>query len=232
MLEINGTVLLIGDIHGEVPTLRWIAKTRHISDCSIILLGDTGLGFGNVKQDYLYSNKIWEKRDIHLYLIRGNHDDPSFWLDKEKREAFNKENSHVTLLEDQIIKINGFDYLVLGGATSIDKRYRKVNKTWWPDEHMDYTTEYLSPDTKVTGILSHVGPVPLSAQPLGDHWFENASTLKQDLAFEKQFINNVIDIIKPSKWFYGHYHITESFNVGEGTACRVLDIFELLELKP
>lgn len=231
MLEINGTVLLAGDIHGEVPTLQWIVKTRHISNCSIILLGDTGLGFGNVKQDYFLSNKIWEKNDIHLYLIRGNHDDPSFWLDKEKREEFNRTNPHITLLEDQIVKINGADYLVLGGGTSIDKGYRTVNKTWWPDEHMNYSTEYLSSATNVTGVLSHVGPVPLSAQPLGNHWFENASTLKQDLALEKQFINDVVEIIKPSKWFYGHYHVAEPFNVGEGTACRVLDIFELLELK-
>ena len=70
-----------GDIHGELKKLVWLLVEKYkLSNGSVIVAGDFGAGFGRPRSmEVLYNSvrKKLEKADIMIYVVRGNHDDPS-----------------------------------------------------------------------------------------------------------------------------------------------------------
>lgn len=80
-------ILVIGDIHG-----RWVdfgneLTKKNISNVDIIHVGDGGYGFLSRTGQYkaLASiNEVLAVHDIVLYNIRGNHDNPYWFMSKNK----------------------------------------------------------------------------------------------------------------------------------------------------
>ena len=118
-------IALLGDIHGMYGRLRWMVKPsndRCITDAYIIQVGDFGVGFyreNYYKFEFQLLNKELEKSNCHLYVIRGNHDDPSWF--KETHNPFGYKN--ITLLQDYSeLNLLGKSILLVGGAISIEDR--------------------------------------------------------------------------------------------------------------
>lgn len=128
----NKPIYCLGDLHGATSTMLNYIRENDLTDCVLIILGDIGLGFNNLNVDI----KIWtnintelKNRGIHLFCLRGNHDDPSLFnreiIDVEKEQDFWYEN--VKMVPDySVISINGKNLLLIGGATSIDRIGRMV----------------------------------------------------------------------------------------------------------
>ena len=77
-------------------------------------------------------NDFLEKRNLTLLFIRGNHDNPAMFTD----ELF---SNRFRLLPDySAIIVDNTTVLCIGGAVSVDRRFRKTNKDYWLDEEMDY----------------------------------------------------------------------------------------------
>lgn len=113
----------IGDLHGRFEDLRRYILKYNLSDCVLFLLGDNGLGMmkENLLMSFIYDlNELCEERNIHIVMLRGNHDDPS-WYDGMKLHLSNilalSDYSVVNLFDDygHTIKI-----LCVGGGSSID----------------------------------------------------------------------------------------------------------------
>jgi len=83
ILRINENPLsFLGDIHGN-----WDVMTNHfegndITNVNLIQVGDFGIGYlkkDEESQRLKYLSSILKKRNSFLYIIRGNHDDPSYF---------------------------------------------------------------------------------------------------------------------------------------------------------
>ena len=70
------------------------------------------------------------RKNSEIRVIRGNHDDPSY---------FPSSDGNIHFLEDYTYQtINGMKFLFVGGATSIDRIARNSGHDWWPDESVVY----------------------------------------------------------------------------------------------
>lgn len=158
----NKPFYCLGDIHGEYNVLERYIEQHDLNNCIIAICGDIGLGF--LKKDFYinYFNKLnidLLKRNIDLILIRGNHDDKSYfdnkiiWL------------SNIKAVEDYtVIHLNDTDFNVLcvGGAISIDRTYRIKNyerrcssSKLFYNEYADYTEEEINKLIKETVLPSY-----------------------------------------------------------------------------
>ena len=132
----------IGDIHGDFQTLQQIVKP--FENTVFIICGDCGFGFPNTKTDKI--NKMieasfkafLEKRNLYLLFIRGNHDDPKFFnelYDVNPGGYFNYER-FIPLPDYSVVTVNKTVVLCVGGAVSVDRRFRNVNSSYWYEEEM------------------------------------------------------------------------------------------------
>ena len=74
--------ICLGDIHGDYDVIRKFIKNYDITNANIIQLGDFGVGFGTFtenKKQLDYYNKIFVKRNVHIWVVRGNHDNKLYF---------------------------------------------------------------------------------------------------------------------------------------------------------
>ena len=212
---------IIGDIHGEVGFFKTrIQNDEKIHDCNLIICGDIGLGFyaeSKHRGDYNVLSKFLFERNVMLYLLRGNHDDPSYFT----KHIIDKENI-ITLEDYTILKIGKTHILCIGGGISIDrtqriKRYeknlywakefnpnlteeelnKKVIKGYWKDEAPYYNEEVMNEICEnqfpIHYVISHTSPSFCFKSDLKgiEHWLTFDEKLEEDLKQERAVLSQV-----------------------------------------
>lgn len=116
-------VYVVADPHGAFDILQGALKAyESINTCVLIIAGDVGLGF----RSDVYYNMVFEKlnnffleRHIQCFMVRGNHDDPSYF--NEEKINF----SNVKSVPDYSVITVGDDHILcVGGGISIDRLSR------------------------------------------------------------------------------------------------------------
>ena len=203
-------IYVTGDIHGQFNPLLYILENGDYSGSSIFIAGDIGLGFHGIDHD-LENLKSIERRlkkiDINLYLVRGNHDNPGYWFHAATLHGF--ENlPHIHFVKDyQIIDLEGHKIACIGGATSIDRDQRTLDKDWWEDEHV-FKYESLYHMNGIDTVITHAAPIFC---PPGDNNIKGVARdilqrSREDREILKQLYFDLIQKSKITNWFYGHYH--------------------------
>lgn len=219
-------LLICGDLHGELPTL--IYKAPENSD--ILVVGDIGVGFGGPNSFDVLVGSVFnsmERKNIRVFCIRGNHDNPEFFDGRIIRDR-------VTLLKDHI-PFTLHDLLIypIGGAPSHDKdwrlkknakqeRYGSSKRIWWPGECIVAHTEKLP--VKIDIMLSHDSPTFFEPPLIRDNdmsW-ETYNQIKEG----RQYLSSLFDLSTIKSWFFGHYHQSMSGVYG-GCLWRCLEPLEL-----
>ena len=231
------TLYICGDIHGElVPLVNDAAK--EIKDAAILIVGDFGAGFGGTTESYKKIEKNLEERDIELYAIRGNHDDPSWFIDGSHdlpRLKFLKDHT--------LIDLCGYSIYPVGGATSVDIdlpdfsgktrrqrnndliKYRSHKRVWWPEEVIDTSVETFP--IKVDIIVSH--DAPLGFEPIPTRTEYMSLETWNSVLEGRKYLDKVLKEINCKRWFYGHHHKSYSGHVGD-LLYRCLGIQELYQV--
>lgn len=224
-------IILIGDIHGEYGKLRYDINRFGYENSYIIQVGDFGIGFN--KPNYYKNeafprlNEVLVNKNCHLYAIRGNHDDPEYF--KQTNNPF--DFSNITLLEDYSeLNLLGKSILLVGGAVSIDRRFREEHKSWWSDEEFNLKLEDEFPykDRQYDLVVTHTRPGVCGAFKGFDnikYWCGQDYDLKNDLIEESQKLDYLYERTKPKDWAFGHFHKSELIQY-ENTRFRCLDIDE------
>lgn len=226
-------IILIGDIHGQFPTLGYLLRQKRVDNAFLIQVGDFGIGFHKPEHYRVMLgilNTQLKERNNHLYAIRGNHDDPAFF--KETNNPYGLSNitlladySELTLLEKSI--------LLVGGAVSVDRVDRVVNKSYWDGEIFQFNDKFPYKDHQFDAIISHTRPRCSGGPKKYDkiaYWLELDETLRPKLEFEADEVQKLYELTKPRKWFHGHFH--ESYLLEyENTEFRCLNIDELYEYR-
>lgn len=150
-------------------------------------------------------------KDVQVYAIRGNHDNPAFWDRKTKfGKAAASVDSNFHFLNDGFIDINNDLWLTLGGGVSIDRftAQRVEGVSWWPGEEIDGSFDKPLPIgyKSLTGILSHTGKLPAYAGY--KHPSVNEGYVAEALKREMEAIDSLAVRYSPTYWLYGHFHET------------------------
>jgi hypothetical protein len=181
-----------------------------------IILGDGGfLWPGNERGD-AYNYKTLAKRPFPVLCVIGNHEPVLGRRDLEEADIgigekvilVNREPFVAYLKRGAFYDIEGSRFLVLGGALSIDKAYRKPNKSWWEDEYWRPEEEaalweLLAGSPEADYVLSHTGPNRVNEKL----FLLDASVYHMKFADEVALLNDRVDArIRTQAWFCGHWH--------------------------
>lgn len=237
MKEITGDVYLLGDIHGNFRKLIHLIEKNELHHCTIICVGD--VGFGYPKFDTQLASWLDEKfqhRDLKFLAIRGNHDDPAYFDGKKVNLPF------FQLLPDYTrLKVNGENWLLVGGATSIDRSFNIQGISWWAGEEFNFQPDLIG-DEPVDFLITHTAPNWLGPNTCDgivkvcvDREKQlGLDTLWDELKTERAQLDKLVEITKPKRLYCGHFHRAQwgTFK-GNGfeTRGRILNIDELVQIQ-
>lgn len=229
--------ILVGDVHGDLRSLREKITHYDIKDTNIIQVGDFGVGIYLDKHNVIL-NDFLSWRNITLYVCRGNHDDPSYFT-QEKWNDF----KHLKFVPDYTcLVIDKKKTLFIGGATSIDRTGRTKGINWWPDEIVNYNIDKIREHGKgVDLIISHSAPtkfLPSTEGKIVWDWTQRDPSLLNQIRYERQTLQVMADEIlllnkgrrKRIHWVYGHFHYPRVCSYHLFNA-RLLEEHEWWELK-
>lgn len=233
MEEEKRMLMFSGDIHGNLKSIVWAVAIRHwLRHVDLVIAGDFGVGFGAEAAMDIQYNSIkdrLEKYDINIYVVRGNHDDPSYFDGKH-------DYPRLKFLEDhKVYEICGKKIYPVGGAHSIDraeridknneyKSYGSSRRCWWEDESPKKEYHHLPDNVDI--VVSHEAPI--SFEPVVVRETEDLK-LWNDILDARNYLNYVLNNVRASWWIHGHYHNSSSGNYGD-VKYRGLAIEELFYL--
>ena len=122
--HIDLPVAAVGDIHGDLGFIRDKINNYQLENTIIFLAGDFGVGFryndprepAKEKKRLTLFNSSLKKRNIFLYVVRGNHDNPTFF-------DGNHNFTNLIFMQDyDVVDVGETLYLGIGGATSVDRK--------------------------------------------------------------------------------------------------------------
>jgi len=217
-------IYIHGDNHGKWDRLFDKIDAANITDAILIGVGDTGIGF-KIKEKQLrefeFLNNKFKKRNIQYMTIRGNHCDPSYFDGSVKLSNFE-------LIPDYTLReLNGEIFLFVGGAISIDRKFRKVGSSYWTDETFVLKPE-LAKECDV--LITHTAPYwvgPFDKQSLSS-WCVKDVHLWDECRKERMDADELVKLAKPSRSYHGHFHTSAWVDFRDCYA-RILDIDEIVE---
>ncbi len=128
-------LLVFTDIHGYFDAIENHIESHDIRNCVMVIAGDIGLGFKPFNQ-YIdifgKINKFLRLRNITLLLLRGNHDDPTYFSEGKINFSNVKTIPDYSIIsiyyegDDNFEGLPKFNVLCVGGGVSID-RLRRID---------------------------------------------------------------------------------------------------------
>ena len=250
-MEDKMRLLYLGDLHGNFNIINQYVTRFDIRDAYIIQVGDFGVGFKTLvkeKRQLDDINTALIKRNVIVYAIRGNHDQPSYF----ENDPFGLSN--IKLVKDYtVLNLVGKNILCIGGAISIDRTVRYTKRqlegdyttnigvdSWWKDEEFNYDDSKLVDLRDINIVVTHTAPDycwPDNSNgfaPIVNDFASMDKTLKTELLDERRRMTLAFQTVKmynDIEYAYnGHFHanhVTEIY----GTKHRVLGVGELWEEK-
>lgn len=233
-------IYCIGDIHGKFDIL--VQRIRELKPNSHLLcVGDVGLGFEDSQDPSCLQavNDIASELNIHIWMIRGNHDNP--YLFRTHQATWNEAHSHIKLMADvDSLELEGQHVIFVGGAISVDRSHegRIEGYSWWKEEPVHescpsrvyHIVEQFGPADL---IITHAGPV--TTLPVLDlyepniyHYSQEDPNLFNDISIERTRLSDCVQYSRAPMCVYGHYHVTlEYSNTGvDYRCCAELEVWE------
>lgn len=232
-------IIAIGDVHGEFEEMQ--SKMVDIMESAgepvnFVQVGDFGLGFERPKKDHdrlTTINHFLKENDSHLWVIRGNHDNPAFW-----QWGCGYQFSNIHFVPDDAIRvIEGKVCYFAGGAVSVDRCRRTQGIDYWAGEICN-ERNLLGFKERIDILFTHdvyhpVSPFGTSSDTL-KYWCERDENLMDDIIrsqFGMRPLYDSIYKINPNfSWYHGHYHESHVTN-NDGQIVHSLSILEFKEVR-
>lgn len=229
-------VAFIGDPHGDWQHL--LNVTREYRDTCFIICGDCGFGFHDTKEPKIKSmikkmhQPFLEKRNNWFVFLRGNHDDPLWFYDEELMRRINTDR-FILVRDFTLVEVAGKRILCIGGAVSIDRRFRKTNSSYWMKEEVGFILTTLSENVNelinIDILCTHTVPRNyVQNNMVRKDWiresFKVDKKLAQDCDREDRFMENMYKNFTPKVWFHGHYHFSADRMIND--SCRLISLNE------
>lgn len=199
-------IYITGDVHGNIDFEKlYSLLDYHVSyDDTLIILGDAGICWSKY-QDEIVAN-LYKRIPITVVFIDGNHENfdelKSFPIVEYKGAKVHQISKHIYhVLRGEVIELEGYSFLCIGGACSTDKEYRKEGESWWKDEEIT--------KSDVDNALANLKRHNFTVDCVLTHCV-NTDTLKKYTSYpidvSTDMLNFVDEQVVYRYWFYGHYH--------------------------
>jgi predicted phosphodiesterase len=206
-------IVAIGDIHGKITSMsEQIQKLNLENGTHFVHVGDFGLGFDSPIKEYKKLKGldfILSMKGQKLWVIRGNHDNPMYWEDKNSFEF-----SSIKFVPDNtFMELDGKMCFFAGGAISIDRTNRQKGATYWPGETYEWKQPTEVPE-RVDYIFTHdvyhqCSPFNIDSA-FTERWIALDPNLRNDMVESQAQLKSLYDffmsINDDFSWYHGHYH--------------------------
>jgi len=208
-------IYLTGDIHGhhsinKLANSRWPEGKKLTKDDYLIVLGDFGLIW---KDEPDNNEKYWlkwlDERPWTTLFIDGNHENHTRLYNLPTKPMFGNtvgicSESVFHLKRGEVYNIAGKTFFTMGGAFSIDRSDRVLNKSWWEAE-VPTVAEFehglrslLAVGNKVDYILGHTTSTKAINRMLTPHWLLNDPTAT--------YFDRIEEYVSFRRFYFGHWH--------------------------
>lgn len=147
---------------------------------------------------------------IDLWFIDGNHENFNWLYDQPSLDdGRRKISQHVYHLPRGYMWNWGeTQFMAVGGAFSVDRRWRKLNKSWWLEETLtDEEIEAACRGDKADILIAHDCPwgVDIPGIDDGSPSIYPADAIRESQMHRRQ-LRKIVDVIQPKEIWHGHYH--------------------------
>ena len=183
--------MVVGDVHGSWGALNNLINSKKPN--IILQCGD----FGFWPSLHPIGPKDIKNKDCKIFWCDGNHED--HWaLGKLKNNEvapnvfYMKRGSTLTLPDGRTV-------LFMGGAESVDRKWRTIGFDWFPDEIIKPRELDFLPDTTVDIVISHTCPLSFDM---------DSFVITKDKLIDpsRHALSYVLHCYKPKLWYFGHFH--------------------------
>ena len=211
-------VFLTGDTHGTLDfgkVLRFAEVANNLTrDDYLIILGDFGFLWSDPTSDVENERLDWlETQPFTTLFLDGNHENFDVIEALPVTEAFGgrvqEVRPHVIhLMRGERYEIGGHSFFVVGGAHSIDKKWRTPHKSWWPHEVPDAAER-----ERIAAAALDAGEVDCvltHCPPTGQYQRYRArfsGFWGPDDEYTQWLEDHVEGIVSYKRWFFGHLHM-------------------------
>ena len=209
-------VYFTGDTHGSAfGVVRFCKRFNLTAADTVVILGDVGANFCLDERDIAMKMALHRLKPTIL-CIHGNHEIrpaniPSY-ITKDWNGGtvwFEETFPNILFARDgDIYTLEGLEYLVIGGAYSVDKFYRlSRGYGWWEDEQPSdeikaYVEQQIA-EKHFDVILSHTCPFKYEPTevflPMIDQSTVDDGT--------EHWLDKIEEAVEYKAWFCGHWHI-------------------------
>jgi hypothetical protein len=225
ILPIRHPIYLLGDHHGYLDSIFDQLDEHAIRNAVILHVGDGKEGVTYWPEHFQIINDACAKRNL-LYLgMRGNHCDPSFFNGSVDMH-------HFKLVQDYTrLSTVGQSWLLVGGATSMDRQDRERGVDWWPEEKFRLRRELATP---ADVLVTHSGPRWIGPATSNDFVAIYAqgeletcgNDLIGELETERMLHEELFRLVRPKHWYFGHFHDSDVIT-HEGCVIHMLNMHQL-----
>ena len=204
-------IYVTGDTHGNFSR---VDDFEYEKGDMLIVVGDAGINYTLDYDDYLLKRNL-NRDGIIYFCVRGNHEErPENISSYKEVDMFGGkvfvEDAFPNLVfakDGEEYNIDGKSILVIGGAYSVDKKYRVSNGLMWFKDELLTSEEMDKIYDKVKGkhydiVLSHTCPYKYEPREVFLSWIDQS---KVDKSME-HFLDRVEESIDYDKWYCGHFH--------------------------
>lgn len=210
-------IYITGDTHGNIDikklnTKNFPQQNNLTKNDYVIICGDFGMVWNNSNE-----NKYWQKwlhdKNFTTLFVDGNHENHVL-LNQYPVETWNGGKIHrindsiYHLMRGQVFTIEGKKFFTMGGASSVDKAYRKEFVSWWKEEmpnkkELDEGLLNLERyNWKIDYIISHC----CSSKMLQTVSYYCGFKANYNLDNLNKYFDVIEDKAKFRHWYFGHYH--------------------------
>lgn len=213
-------IYVTGDTHRDVDGAKLLSfadkNPQLTKDDYVIICGD----FGGVWDERTLDKdlKVYENLPFTTLFVDGNHENFRL-LNSFPVTGWNGGKVHIIkpdiihLMRGQVFGLEGHTIFTFGGATSVDKAFRREGESWWAEEMPSYEeldeglANLRARDNKVDYIITHsCGERALMYPPL------RTRGNQMSMYPENHLLSNFEDVVEYKKWYFGHYHMDGRLN--------------------
>ena len=223
-------IYLTGDTHGHFERFgnKKFSYSTLTKNDFLVILGDFGGIWNGSKSDKYWLDWLNDKKFTTLF-VDGNHENFDL-LETYPVVSFRGGKAHriresvFHLMRGEIYDIDNKKIFVLGGAVSIDARFRIAGKSWWEQEIpsrceiANAMKNLKKHNNEVDLILTHCVDLDTEKELIGNvksDWYANyfESDYLEKLREFQKFLSVINDEVSYKQWYFGHYH--QNYKVDE-----------------
>lgn len=213
---------ITGDCHADFNKVDIFCRNYKTSKSDVmIVLGDAGLNYSLDMADDIRKQEV-NDLPITCFMVHGNHEERPYNIDTYKEMEWHDgivyyEEKYPNLLfakDGEIYDLDGKKAIVIGGAYSVDKKFRlQCGYSWFESEQPTpeikaYVEAQLEKvNWKVDYVFSHT--CPLVYEPT-DLFLSGIDQSKVDKSTE-QWLSTLNEKLSYETWYFGHYHDNRAY---------------------